>query len=103
VAASIFGFYAARKPRTLNYQLNARGLTVGEKFYEYDLFHSFTVVRDGAFSSIDFLPLKRFMPLLTIYYEPSDETKIINLLADRLPMEQRNRDIFEQLMHKVRY
>lgn len=103
VAAVIFGFYAARKPRTLNYRLDSGGLTIGEKFYDYGLFRSFTVVREGPFSSIDFMPLKRFMPLITIYFEPKDEAKIAELLSERLPMDHRGRDWFEQLMHRIRY
>lgn len=103
VAGIIFGVYAARKPRTLNYRLDAHGLTIGEKFYDYGQFRSFTVVREGIFSSVDFMPLKRFMPILTIYYEPKDEPKIARLLSERLPTDFRKRDWFEQLMHQIRY
>jgi hypothetical protein len=103
VAAVLLGVVAARKPRTLKYQVNGSGLTIGEKFYHYDTFRSFAVLDEGAFSSVVFIPLKRFMPLLTIYFEPKDEDKIVSILSDRLPMEVHKLDVVEQLMQRIRF
>lgn len=102
-AAVIFGIFAARQPRTLEYRLDGGGLSIGGKFYAYDVFKSFSVVDEGAFSGILLYPLKRFMPLLTILYAPDDEHKIVDLLADRLPMENRTYDAVDRLMHKIRF
>jgi hypothetical protein len=100
---AIFGISAARKPRTLGYRVDVAGLTIGQKFYAYDQFRSFAVVEEGAFSSIVFMPLKRFMPLITIYYDPKDEKKIVQLLADRLPLAAHKLDMIEQLMRRIRF
>jgi hypothetical protein len=102
-AALIFGFYAGHKPRTLNYKLDDSGLTIGEKFYSYASFKSFAVAEEGAFSSIVLMPLKRFMPSLSLYYEPKDETKITDILALRLPVETHKRDAVDSLMHRIRF
>ncbi len=102
-AAVIFGIFAARQPRTLEYRLDDGGLSIGGKFYAYDVFKSFSVVDEGAFSGILLFPLKRFMPLLTILYAPEDEHKIVDLLADRLPMENRSYDAVDRLMHRIRF
>jgi hypothetical protein len=103
VAGIALAGYGARKPRQLEYELDPEGLRIGEKYYAYDAFRSFAVLDEGAFSSIAFMPLKRFAPLTTIYYDPADEERIINLLADRLPMEDRQHDIIDRFMRRIRY
>ncbi|HEY1835821.1 MAG TPA: hypothetical protein VGG13_03300 [Candidatus Saccharimonadales bacterium] len=103
IAAIIFGVYAGRKPRTLAYRLDDSGLTVADKFYDYGQFRSFVVIGEGAFRSITFMPLKRFMPALTIYYAPEDEQKITDLLADQLPMESRGHDPLDRFLHRIRF
>lgn len=103
IAAIFLGIMAARKPRTIAYRLDTKGLLVSTKLYPYSEFRSFAIVNEGAFSSIIFMPLKRFMPLLTVYYEPKDEYKIVGMLADRLPMETYKFDMVEQLLHRIRF
>jgi hypothetical protein len=102
-AAIIFGVYAARKPRTLDYHLGMSGLTIGPKFYDFSQFRSFVVLHDGALSSVSFMPLKRFMPILTVYYEQQDEQRIVGLLSSRLPMENRGRDVIDRFLHRIRF
>lgn len=101
--AAFFGIYAARKPRQLQYRLDGQGLTIGERHFPYQAFRSFAVVPEGAFNSIEFVPLKRFAPLITIYYDPADEAKIVALLSDRLPVEGRQKDLIDRLMWRIRF
>ncbi len=102
-AAIIFGVYAKRQPRTLNYRLETGGLTIGEKFYDFAQFRSFVLAHEGALSSISFMPLRRFMPVLTVYYAPTDEQKIVQLLSARLPMENLRKDVIDQFLHRIRF
>jgi hypothetical protein len=101
--ALVFGLSAARKPRVLEYHLDNRGLKIAQKSYPYGIFRSFAVIDEGAFSSIVFMPLKRFMPIMTIYYAPEDENLIVQIIADHLPMEQRKHDAIDALLHKIRF
>ena len=103
VAAIVLGYMAARKPRTLEYRLNEAGLMVGAKFYGYEQFKSFSVIDEGAIPSIYLLPMKRFMPSLTIYYAPADEEKIVNVLTGRLPIEERRVDTMDRFLHRIRF
>ncbi len=103
IAGGVMAFYANRKPRVLNYQLDGMGVTVGQKYYEYDSFKAFSIIDEDAFSSIVFMPLKRFSPSLTIYYSPSDEGRIVSLLTDRLPHEDPSNDVVDGLMRKIRF
>ncbi|HVS58442.1 MAG TPA: hypothetical protein VHD60_01745 [Candidatus Saccharimonadales bacterium] len=103
VVALVFVVYAARAPRQIQYSLDEVGLSIGNRYHALDEFRSFFVVQEGAFSSVTFLPMKRFAPLLTIYYDPQDEEKIISLLADRLPMEKRGPDVVDNFMRRIRF
>jgi hypothetical protein len=103
VCAAALGVLGAKKPRQLQYRLDGGGITVGQKHYSYDGFRSFSVVPEGAFSSIVFMPLKRFAPLTTIYYAPADEGKIIGMLTDRLPFEEHKAAAIDSLMQRIRF
>jgi hypothetical protein len=102
-AIILFGVAAARKPRILTYRMNEGGLTIGQKFYPYTMFKSFSVMDEDAFSSIMLLPLKRFMPPLSIYFEPNDEEHIVTILSHYLPMENRPADAVDRLMKHIRF
>jgi hypothetical protein len=103
LGAFVLGFYGARKPRQLEYHLDSRGVKIGQKYYSYSGFRSFAVVPEGAFSSIIFMPLKRFAPLTTIYYAPADEEQIVRLLSSILPVQEYRHDVVDQLMKRIRY
>lgn len=97
------GVYANRQPRQLPYSVSSAGVDIGDKHYGYDEFRSFAVMSEGAFSSIALLPLKRFAPLTTIYFAPDDEEKIIAILSQALPYEERSHDMIDRLMQRIRF
>lgn len=98
----LFGFLAAHKPRVLNYHLDSQGLTIDQKFYPYSDFKSFGVVQEGAFSSIVFMPMKRFMPTLTVYYPPENEDQIVNALSQYMPFAPAAHDLVDKMMRRIR-
>ncbi len=99
----VFGVVAGRKPRVLAYRLDGSGVTIGQKFYPYSLFKSFIVQREGPFASIVFLPMKRFMPAANAYVAPEDEERIMNVLTQYLPLEQREAGVFDSLVRRIRF
>lgn len=103
IAAILLGVYAGHKPRQIEYGLDSKGLDVGERHFGYGEFRSFSVIPEGAISTIVFMPLKRFAATTTIYYPPEDEDSIVSLLSDHLPMEDRRHDAVDRLMHRIRY
>ncbi len=103
LAAAVFGYYAGHQPRELQYQLDAGGLTIGNRHLDYGQFRSFSVLPEGAFSSIVFMPLRRFAVPTTIYYAPEDEEKIVGMLEGRLPLDPRGHDAIDRLMHRIRF
>ncbi len=103
VAALILGIYAGHQPRELEYRLDPRGLTIGQKHFTFDQFRSFSVLPEDAFSSIVLMPLRRFAVTTTIYYAPQDEDRIVGLLSDYLPLEEHGHDAIDRLLHKIRF
>lgn len=103
LAGACFAAYASRRPRQLTYQLDPSGLIIDRRHYSYNEFKSFSVVPEGAFNSIVFTPLKRFGIFTTIYYAPPDEAAILGLLSQRLPHEERQPDMVEGLMRRIRF
>ncbi|HVV66478.1 MAG TPA: hypothetical protein VHB72_00185 [Candidatus Saccharimonadales bacterium] len=103
VCALALGVLANRKPRQLQYGLNGSGISIGSKHFDYGAFKSFSVVPEGAFSSIVLTPLKRFAPLTTIYYAPEDEDKILGVLSSFLPLQEQRPDAIDTVARRLRF
>lgn len=103
IAAAIFGVAAGRKPRQMQYAVDDHGVSIGRRFYPYGDFRSFSIAEDGPLRSVNFMPLKRFMPALSIYYDPADEQRIGEVLTAHLPMHEHKHDMTERLMRRMRF
>lgn len=103
IAAALFGVTAKRKPRTLEYQIDNVGVVIDGKQFPYDVFKSFSVLAEGAFNSIQLMPLKRFMPPISLYFPPENEQQIVTTLGSYLPHEDRTHDPIDRLMRRVRF
>lgn len=103
IVGSLFAVLAGKKPRQLSYKVDSSGITIGGKFYPYHDFKSFTVLHEGSIGCINLLPLKRFMPELSIYYPPDEEEKILDVLSASLPNDQKAEQGFDRLMRKIRF
>lgn len=103
IGVLLLGVYGAHKPRELTYAVDDLGITIGRTHHSFGEFRSFSVLSEGAFSSIELVPLKRFAMYTTVYFEPVDEDKIIKVLNTHLPMEKPRNDLVEQLMHRIRF
>jgi hypothetical protein len=102
-AAIFLAIYGARKPRQLEYTINRHGVTIDGKRHNYEEYKSFSIVAEGAFSSLVFMPLRRFAVVTTIYYDPADESNILTLLSAQLPHEEPRRDMVDNLMRHIRF
>ncbi|MBI2589017.1 hypothetical protein HYW35_02330 [Candidatus Saccharibacteria bacterium] len=103
VVGIIVAVYSLKKPQQLTYELSESGLRAGEKVYTYRLFKSFAIIHEGALSSITFLPIKKFMPPLSIFFDAADEEKIVKILGQHLPYEQRGLDSMDRLTRRLRF
>jgi hypothetical protein len=103
VLAAVFGVAGSRKPRVVSYRVDRGGISVGKMFHPYGAFKSFAVIDEGAFSSITFLPLKRFNLPLSIYFAREDEDKIMGVLGGHLPLEPGQLDSLERMMRNLHF
>ena len=103
LAGIIFGVYAARKPQVQEYAVTSAGVAIGAKTYPFTDLKSFAIVDEGALSNSTFVPLKRFMPAISVYYDPADEDAIVAALSQYLPIEERRHDPIDRLMNKIRF
>ena len=95
--------YTRRPPRTLTYSLSGRqGLHIGEKLHHFDEFKAFGVIQDGEHHSIMLIPTKRFAPGISVYFPEESGEKIVDILGQRLPMENLKLDIVDVLVRKLR-
>ncbi|HEU5005082.1 MAG TPA: hypothetical protein VFT49_03295 [Candidatus Saccharimonadales bacterium] len=99
----IAGVFAHQTPRKLSYGLSGNTLTIGDKEYHLSEFKSFSIIEEGAISSVELTPLKRFMPPLSAFFETKDQDKIIDALADYLPYEDKELDGVERLSRRLRF
>jgi hypothetical protein len=99
----IFVIFARRKPRVLTYQIDNSGIRIGEKLYQFNSVRSFAVVDEGSIRSVYLMPIQRFMPAISMYFEPKGEQQIINVLGSFLPQEQRQQELIDRIMHKIRF
>lgn len=103
MAVLAFGVTAKQKPRTLQYALLPTGIQIGEKRYKYDEFKSFSVIQEGALWSIMLQPVRRFMPVLTVYFDPNDGEKIFDILATQMPHEEHRLDSVDRFLKRIRF
>ncbi len=102
VVGVIVAVFAGHKPSKVQYQISDAGLSVNGKNYPYGSFKSFAVLQEGPLSSVNFFPLKRFMPPVSAYFDPKDGEKIIDSLGDYLPYEERKMDAVDRLSRRLR-
>jgi len=102
VLGIIVGAFVGHKPRQVQFELSDSGLRAAEKSYSYNLFKSFAVVREGNLISLNLIPIKRFMPPVSAYFDPKDEQKITNIIGDHLPYEERKPGAVDRLSLRLK-
>ena len=103
VAGILFASLANRQPRQLTYQIDNKGINIGQKFYSFEQFKYFSLAQDGAIGYINLMPLKRFMPDVSIYFPPEEADNVIDILSDHLPHHDSAERQIDKLAKKFRF
>ena len=103
LACMALGGFAARQPQTKQFSISQDGVHCGDKFYPYGLFKSYSIVDDEALSCIWLRPMRRAMPTVVMYYAPDDEERIVAMLDNFLPQEDRQHDWVDRVSRRVRF
>ena len=98
-----FGLFAARKPHDEQYSLSRQGLLVGKKLYAIHDYKTFSVVDEGSSISIVLMPLKRFMPPLTLYVTAEIEDKVVDFLSAYMPISEHQADALDSLLRRIHF
>jgi len=103
VMAIALVIYIRRPPRTLTYALSpAQGLYVGERLYHFDEFKAFGLIQDGPHYSVLLIPRKRFAPGVSVFFPDEAGERIVDILGQRLPMENLKLDVVDVIVRKLR-
>lgn len=95
---------AGRQPRSLQYLLDAKGVTVNRAFRAYGEFKSFAIVQEEQLNSIVFLPLKRFTLPLSLHVSPEETDQVVAKLSDYLPNDQAHgHDSMDRFVQRMRF
>ena len=103
LAGVLFASLANRQPRQLTYNIDNKGINIGSKFYTFDQFKYFSLAQDGAIGYINLMPLKRFMPDVSIYFPPEEADNVVNILSDHLPHHDSAERQIDKLAKKFRF
>ena len=103
VMAVAVAIYTRRPPRELTYGLSIQqGLYVGERLYHFDDFKAFGLIKDGEHNSIMLIPTKRFALGVSVYFPEEAGEQIVDILGQRLPMEDLKLDVIDIVVRKLR-
>lgn len=94
--------YAMRPPRILHYTLSNKGLSEGERLYEYSEFKSFGILQENGHFAIVLTPVKRFSPRMMVYFPQSQGEEIVDAFGARLPMAEVKLDVLDKLIKFLR-
>lgn len=96
-------FLSLRKPKMQDYSVEGGDLTIGRKLYYLHDFKSFSVLDESSVVEVTLLPLKRFMPPVSVYVPPDRADELTAHLADYLSFEPRKADMMDTILRRIRF
>jgi hypothetical protein len=94
--------YSLRPPRTINYQLDNKGLKEENKLHSYEDFRSFGILKEGEHYSAILIPKKRLGLQVKIYFPEGSGEGIVDQLGNHLPMEEVKPDFLDKIVNFLR-
>jgi len=99
--AAALMIYSHRPPRILNYVLSGKGIYISEKLHSLTEFKSFGIMQEESIPSLMLIPVQRFRPGLTIHFPAEAGESIVDLLGQRIPMQEIKLDTFDRIIRKL--
>lgn len=90
--------YTYRPPRTMDYTLSEKGLYINDTLHGFAEFKGFGVIHNADEYSVEFVPVRRFRPSLSIFFPEDKGEQIVDILGVRLPMQQLKPDAFDRIV-----
>ena len=102
VMATAVIILSTKQVRTITYSVSPKGVYVADKLYDFSEFRAFGVIQDPEYASILLLPVKRFSPGVTLYFDEKDGEQIVDMLGARLPIKEVKIDALEKFIRFIR-
>lgn len=101
LSGALLGFFAKKKPDTVSYELNEKGLKIRTRLYPYENIKSFWVQTGGK--PILFIKSERaFMPVISIPIEQNFAAQIRStMLAKNIAEEEMKEHASEKIMESL--
>ena len=95
-------FLSMRPPSEIRYSISSKGIYVEDRLYDFSEFRAFGVVEDLDRQSIILLPVKRFSPAVTLYFDEDKGERIVDMLGVRLSIQDVKLDYMEKFIRLIR-
>ena len=95
--------FASRKPSVQEYTIDGDVLRVGNKDYYLHDFKAFSVIEESQVAELILRPLKRFLPMVSVYVSPDQVDALADYLADFLSFEPHKPDAVDNLLRRIRF
>ncbi len=100
--AAVLIAMSVRPSRDIEYRLTNKGLYIADQFYDFAEYKAFGVTHDGKENSILLIPVKRFRPGLSVYFPVESGEQIVDLIGQKLPMQEIKLDFVDQMVRMLR-
>ena len=95
--------FASRRPEPQEYTIEGESLRVGQKVYHLHDFKAFSVIQEGATLEVILHPLRRFLPMVSVYVTHEQADALADYLVDFLPFEPHKPDAVDSLLRRIRF
>lgn len=97
----LLGFFAIKKPNTISYELNERGLKTGSRLYPYENIKSFWVQLEPR-AELFVKSERMFMPILSIPLPESLPAEIHDIFVSKnIPEEEMKEHLSDKIMDSL--
>ena len=98
-----FLLFSLRPPAQIPYSVDiVEGMRIGDQLYSFDNYRSFGVaIEDGVYSLV-FTPARRWGLSLVMYFPAEVGEELVDLVGQRLPMEDVKPDAVDRFIRRLR-
>ena len=98
-------FYAVRKPRTLRYQIDEKGVSVGKLFYPYQTLKNFWIIYNPPYTkTVNFETTTYLNRIVKLELDQQDPVEIQFILNQYLPEDvEKKESVSDILMRKTKF
>ncbi|MFA6458901.1 MAG: hypothetical protein WCV79_00675 [Candidatus Paceibacterota bacterium] len=101
VATSALVLHAANPPKEEIYEINDRGIVIGDTLYPFLTLDSFSIPHDHFPPKLLLKSHKTFMPLMVIYIEEADPEEVREILLKYISETEHHESIFKHLLERL--